>query len=68
MSDIPLIDKRKELLDRFAESPLYDIMPLILEQDAEAVRKLKEEFNCNLGIYEGKHIHEMINKVFGEFK
>ena len=46
--DFILSDKRKDLLKRFKEVPLLDIMPLILEQDAEFIRLLKEEISWRL--------------------
>jgi hypothetical protein len=68
-----LKNKRKDLLERFKEAPLFDIMPLILEQDEEFIRRLKEELkkenstnpDINAIITRGS-ILEIIDKLAGE--
>ncbi len=66
----PLSDKRKDLLKRFKEVPLCDVMPLIQQQDAEAVRKLKEELLWCICESHFMYCNQcnIIDKIFGVLK
>ena len=69
--------RRKELLTRFSETPLFDVMPLIREQDKEFIRLVKERIsdfkyiehdeNFNeWGVVPVESVFEIIDKLAGE--
>ena len=58
---------REDLLKRFPETPLLDIMPLIIEQDKEFIHLLKEEIRVwNFSKLTSKELSEHQNKVINE--
>ncbi len=63
-----LSDKRIKLLDKFSENTLLNIMPLIEQQDKEAIKKLKRRLKMRFG--ESKTdlivIDQELNKIFGD--